>query len=350
MSSDSHLFSTGRQMERRSYTRDGNVYRKPGSEDYLPLYEAKMVHHFDHRWAAYDGSRARDLTPAEKQDPEGVVCGRYWVRCGDVQEALDRIEWHQECLLGVRDIASSMDERTVIGGVLPASAVGNTLPIWMAGKEPREVLPALLSSFACDYAARLKVGGNHLNFFVAKQIPVIPPDVFGEQTPWGCEDESLQDWFIPRILELTYTAWDLQPFARDCRHDGPPFRWDDERRFLLRCELDAACFHLYLPADERGDWIRAQQANGCPHDESEEELADLTAHFPTPRDAVAYILDTFPIIRRRDEKQHGDYRTKRQILKCYNAMQTAIATGEPYSTVIDPPPAHPSRCHPPRPS
>ena len=350
MSSDSHLFRTAEELEAQGYARDGNVYRKPGAEDHLPLYEGKMVHHYDHRWAAYDDGRTRDLTPAEKQDPEGVVCGRYWVRSGDVQEVLESAEWDREWLLGVRDVTNTINERTVVGGVLSASAVGNSLPVWMAGREPRTVLPALLSSLACDYAGRLKVGGNHLNFFIAKQIPVIPPDVFADYAPWGCKDEMLQDWFLPRILELTYTAWDLQPFARDCRHDGPPFRWDDERRFLLRCELDAACFHLYLPADDRGNWIRAQQANGCPHDESKEELAELTAHFPTPRDAVDYIMDTFPIIRRRDEKQHGEYRTKRQILKCYNAMQTAIASGDPYSTILIPPAADPSRCHPPRPA
>ena len=350
MSSDSHKFRTGRQMDRQGYSRDGNAYRKPGAEDYLPLYEGKMVHHYDHRWAAYDDGRTRDLTPDEKQDPEGVVSGRYWVRCSEVQAVLDGPEWERGWLLGIRDVTNSTVERTVVGGVLPVGAVGNNLPLWIAGAEPRAVLPALLSSLACDYVARLKVGGTHLNFFIAKQIPVIPPGVFAEPAPWGCEDESLRAWFLPRILELTYTAWDLQPFARDCGHDGPPFRWDNERRFLLRCELDAACFHLYLPADDRGDWIQAQESNGCPHDESEEELAELTAHFPTPHDAVAYILDTFPIIRRRDEKQHGEYRTKREVLARYDAMQTAGATGEPYRTILDPRPAHPSRCHPPRPA
>ena len=337
MSSDSHMFRTGAALEAQGYARDGNVYRKTDEEDYLPLYEAKMVHHYDHRWATYDRTRTRDLTPAEKQDPEGFVCGRYWVRSGDVQEVLGRTEWRQEWLLGIRGIASSMDERTVLGGVLPISAVGNSLPMWMPGAEPRAVLPTVLSSLACDYAARLKVGGTNLNFFIAKQIPVIPPYVFSKPAPWG-DGVSLRDWFLPRILELTYTAYDLQPFARDCGHDGPPFRWDDERRFLLRCELDAACFHLYLPAHEDGGWIQAKEADGCPHDESEQELAELKAHFPAPRDAVAYVIDTFPIIRRRDEKQHGEYRTKRVILDRYDAMQAAIATGAPYTTVLDPPP------------
>ena len=152
----------------------------------------------------------------------------------------------------------------------------------------------------------------------------------------------LRDWLLPRVLELTYTAWDLEPFAQDCGWSGPPFRWDEERRFLLRCELDAAFFHLYLPAEANGDWRPAEG-------ETAEDLARLKASFPTPRDAVAYIMDTFPIVRRKDEEKFdGDYRTKRVILEIYDAMQESIRTGQPYQTRLDPPPADPRCCHPPR--
>ena len=37
---------------------------------------------------------------------------------------------------------------------------------------------------------------------------------------------------VPRVLELTYTAHDLQGFAQDLGYDGPPFPWDEERRHL----------------------------------------------------------------------------------------------------------------------
>jgi len=55
-------------------------------------------------------------------------------------------------------------------------------------------------------------------------------------------------WILLRVLELTYTAWDLEAFAQDCGWNGPPFRWDEKRRFLIRCELDAGFFHLYGPS------------------------------------------------------------------------------------------------------
>jgi hypothetical protein len=107
--------------------------------------------------------------------------------------------------------------------------------------------------------------------------------------------------------------------------------------------LDAAFFHLYLRGDAAGQWVPARREDGCPHDESPEDLARLKESFPTPRDAVAYILDTFPIVRRKDEeKYNGDYRTKRVILEIYDLMQEAIRTGVPYQTPLDPPPGPPA--------
>jgi hypothetical protein len=60
-------------------------------------------------------------------------------------------------------------------------------------------------------------------------------------------------------------------------------------------------------------------------------------------------MDTFPIVRRRDEEKYGgDYRTKRSILEIYDAMQDAKRKGQPYETRLDPPPADARCCHPPR--
>ena len=131
--------------------------------------------------------------------------------------------------------------------------------------------------------------------------------LYSENIPWVSKT-ILSEWLLPRVLELTYTAWDLSPFAKDCGYDGPPFRWDEARRFLLRCELDAAYFHLYGIA----------------------------------RDDVDYVMETFPIVKRKDEAQHGEYRTKRVILEMYDAMQHAIDTGESYQSRLDPPPGPPA--------
>jgi hypothetical protein len=112
-------------------------------------------------------------------------------------------------------------------------------------------------------------------------------------------------WIRQRVLELTYTSWDLKSFARSCGYEGAPFVWDEKRRFLLRCELDALFLHLY---------------GVCGED-------------------AAYILDTFTTVRGRDEKIHLHYRTKRVILEIYEAMADIAGTGFPYQTRLSPPPA-----------
>ena len=152
----------------------------------------------------------------------------------------------------------------------------------------------------------------------------------------------MRDWLIPHVLELTYTSWDLEPFAKCYGWVGPTFQWCEVRRFLLRCELDAAFFHLYFPATANGAWQTANRSEGAVRNETPEELAQLKHHFPTPRDAVAYVMDTFPIVRRKDEQKYGQYRTKRVILETYDAMGESMKTGKPYQTILDPPPGPPA--------
>ena len=230
-------------------------------------------------------------------------------------------------LMGWRDITRSTDERTAIADIIPFAAVGDKFLLMSPSTTARRAAALLgsLNSFVSDFVARQKIGGVSLKYFTMRQIAVLPPAALSD---------AKLELMVPRVLELLYTGEGLRDFAADCGWDGPPLRWDNGRRFLIRCELDAAFFHLYLPAEEDGDWRPARHSNGCPHDETPEQLADLKRHFPTPRDAVAYILDTFPILRRKDEQRHGNYRTKRSILDIYDAMQTSTATGKPYRTPL----------------
>ena len=63
------------------------------------------------------------------------------------------------------------------------------------------------------------------------------------------------------------------------------------------------------------------------------------------RDDVDYIMETFPIVRKSDEKAFGDYRTKINILRVYDRIAKAQTDGSRYQTVLDPPPAHESLAH-----
>src|SRR5699024_12676701 len=115
-----------------------------GDKRMLPLYEAKMLHHYDHRWATYneDGS-TRDFTLEEKQDPDAVVLPRYWVsegasatgefdKNGDpimepgVQTKLDCVGWDSEWVLGGRDGCRATGERGWVSAAPPKSALGRS--------------------------------------------------------------------------------------------------------------------------------------------------------------------------------------------------------------------------------
>lgn len=69
-----------------------------------------------------------------------------------------------------------------------------------------------------------------------------------------------------------------------------------------------------------------------------DQLAVPKKHFPTSCHALDYIMNTFPIVKRKDESAHGHYRTKNGIFEIYDAMAAATRTGTPYQTSLTPPP------------
>ncbi|MBW2126369.1 MAG: nucleotidyltransferase domain-containing protein [Deltaproteobacteria bacterium] len=339
MSNDSHLFYTLEQLEAEGWQLKDNVFEKHGKRC-VPLYESKLISQFNHRANTFRGIEYRDRFKTHAGtntvlcesliDPEFVILPRYWVEEHIVKKRVKSLKW----LFGYRrSISAVADARSIVATIMPLVGTGDSIFLIVNRQEHKKSLPIMmlvgLNSFALDYVLRQKASGGNLSFYIAKQLPFPPPSVFFGECEWDSA-HNLSNWIIPRALELTYTALDLELFAKDCGYDGPPFRWDKERRFLIRAELDAAFFHLYLGTER--EW----RENGTP---------ELLEHFPTPRDAVDYIMEAFPIVKRRDEEMHSEYKTKRVILECYDAMAEAMRTGRPYQTILDPPPADPRVAH-----
>jgi hypothetical protein len=287
MSNDSESFRTAEDLNAEGYTFEGNIFRK-GKAEYLPLYEAKMLHQFDHRWATYQGTKSREVTLEEKQNPNFVVQPRYWVSAAEVSDRL-KDRWDRPWLLGWRNITNSTNMRTTIVGILPRVGVGHSSPLMMFKNKRSEIVYifASLCSLVFDYVSRNKMGGINLTYGILNQLPVLPPKTYEEPCPWE-KAQTLAEWIRPRVLELTYTAYDLKPFAEDLGYRGEPFIWNEERRMLLRAELDAAFFHLYGVSE-----------------------AD-----------VDYIMETFPIVQQNELERYGSYRTKELILEIYREMAT----------------------------
>lgn len=318
MANDSHLFHTRQMLNSIGASLVGNFFEGK-DQRYLPLLEAKMLHHFHHRFGDYsdkaDGSldtQLPDISLERLNSPIYNTMPQYWVSQQEVDSRLAN-NWTRDWLIGWRRICRNTDYRTMIASLFARSAVGDSEFLFLSPASPAQLacLYANLCSLSLDYAARQKIGGTNASFHIIRQLPVLPPDRYLDKARWDSA-VVVRDWILPRVLELTYTAWDLQAFGRDVGYDGPPFRWDPDRRFLLRCELDAAFFHLY----------------------------------GISRDDADYILETFPIVRKNDEKAHGEYRTKRVILDIYDELALSSRTGRAYVSRLDPPPADPRVAHP----
>ncbi|MCA1393228.1 N-6 DNA methylase [Bradyrhizobium sp. IC3123] len=212
-------------------------------------------------------------------------------------------------LIGWRDITNATNERTVVGGVLPKAGVGNNLPIWYPGGhvdgKQAAAFVGMLSSLTFDFSARHKVGGTHLNFFIAQQLPVLPPSAYSPV------DFS---FITPRVLELTYTSNAMKPWAEDLGYSGPPFAWDDDRRAQLRAELDAFFAKKY----------------GL----TEEELRYVLD--PARVKGSDYPSETFRGLREKETRQFGEYRTERLVLEAWKQVGAQASDMSPVS--IDLPP------------
>lgn len=196
-------------------------------------------------------------------------------------------------LMGWRDICRSTDERTVIASVMPRVGVGNKIPLLLPGSQiSASQSAALLANLSClvlDFVARQKIGGTTLNYFYMKQFPVLTPDRY---------TAADLDYIVPRVLELSYTAHDLAPWAADLGHRGPPFAWHPDRRAHLRAELDAYYARLY----------------GLTRDE--------LRYILDPADVMGpdYPSETFRVLKNNETRQFGEYRTQRLVLAAWDQL------------------------------
>ena len=383
---------------------DSRLFLDAPREDALPLYEAKMVHHFDHRWVTFEegapgggeaegdedeaaesdvGQGRRYPTPAEKADPNWEPRPRYWVRRRDVFARLADVppalfkaakKWDVDAmraalanwallafpdrelrdpedtlrdllgdafvdllpanwkarnfdpatrtpilreqlagaaedgffdrfletrspqwLMGFRDITNAMNARTVIASIVPQAASGNKLPLLLSENNPRLLacLFADICSIPHDWAARQKVGGTTLNFFLFKQLATLSPSVYTQEDI---------DFIVPRVLELTYTTYSLKPWAEALGYSGAPFPWGEDRRALLRAELDARYAKLYgLDRDELRYILDPKEATGDPD-------------FPS---------ESFRVLRDDELSRFGEYRTRRLVLEAWREQELA---------------------------
>ena len=140
---------------------------------------------------------------------------------------------------------------------------------------------------------------------------------------------------------MVYTSWDIKPFADDVWRDAdedlramirkqweenrvatgghkwnppewaeiaedgiplPPFKWDENRRAILRAELDAYYAKLY----------------GLTRDELRYILDPKDVYGPD------FPGETFRVLKEKEEKQYGEYRTRRLVLEAWDSMENPV--------------------------
>ncbi|WP_292469018.1 hypothetical protein [Mesorhizobium sp.] len=296
MANDSGLFRTRSELEGKegAYPIGYNRFRS-SSGDWVPLYEGKMVQAYDHRASSvvtvaknvHRSGQGLEATLEDHQDAHFQPEPRYYVR----ETAPLSVE------LAIKDVTSTTNARSILTCMIPPYGAGHTLPLLQVPiVDPNErakiqsLLCANLNSIPLDFIARTKILSNHASWYIVEQLPVIPSETY-DRTRFG--PKSAREIVTDAVLELTYTAHDMAPFATAIGHvnaDGSvtqPFLWDDNRRMHLKAKLDAVYFHLYGITD---------------------------------RDDVRYIYSTFPIVEKEDIDAWNQYRSRELCLHYMNAL------------------------------
>lgn len=318
MANDSGSFVSAEDLRERGASFDGWAWHD-GDDRWLPLYEAKMLSHWNQRFSTYAGATQAQLNKGtlprlddqQLDHPDLEPRARYWVAEKTVDEAVPA-EWDRQWFLGWRDITNASNERTLVPSVLPRTAVGHVFPVAFVSTFQRApLLQCVWSSVVFDYIARQKLSGTHMTYGVINQLACPTPAAFANRPPWG--EVTLDAFVRARVLELTYTSERIQAYAEDVLGGDPGavFRWIPERRGQIRAELDAAMLHLY----------------GLDRDDAE------------------HVLDSFFVVRKYEERDLDEFRTRRLVLAAYDAMASAAATGVPFHSPLDPPPGEGPR-HP----
>jgi len=318
---------------------DSNLFSLKQKDGYLPLYEGKLIWHYDHRYASYDlkgivkgkGGRGLPDTPLSRyQDLNYVIEPQYWVPESEVLRRVPQF-WKWNWLMAFRKVASAKVERTSIFAIIPKVGVGHNAPLLFLSKiAPPQLASCFIAnanSLVFDYVARQKVGGTDINFYILNQLPFLPPSTY------STDDIN---YISKRVVELVYTAFDIKPFAEDMGYQGEPFRWDEERRALLRAELDAYFARLYGLNHKQLRYI-LDPADLTPREL--ENILDSWEEVTDPLDPVGYAQrvaasdfpgETFRVLKEKEIKQYSEYRTRRLVLEAWDRLE-GVDVGNPDS-------------------
>jgi len=292
----------------------------------FPLWEGKMINIFD--------------TFYEKpQMWINETTGKLFLSCRNDNEGLF---WFENYRLSYRRVAASTNERTIISTIIPAGVFSsyslyNILCVTNKSRA-KSIVPdpatqllllCLLSSFIFDYIARLKFSINLVPSEVC-EIPV-PEVVRMESMPLALIARAARSICVidnfNRLWKNVFTyVWNDSFFwypqggisidSYGPAHEQEIRRSIAEQASSLTKEWTPACGVYDRTPDRRDTGDRAQ---------FRAEIDAYVAHlYGLSRDDFSYILDTFPVLKRKEEKAFGEYMSKRKCLEEYDRIATIL--------------------------
>ena len=315
MSGDSALFNTYTQLIDKGAQLERNGTFVLGKDEYLPMYEGKMIWIYNHHFGTWptEGNRPNitdSPSDAELSSPDSVIMPWYWVSRKELDAKLIKKDkqnqilwkWNHSWFLAFRDITNSTNERTFVSTIIPRVAVGARAPLIYIDKAIDSALfLSMVNSLVFDYITRQKVGGSNMGLFFVKQFPSILPSVL--------HSSNICNAILERVAKLTYFNHDLDGWAEELYNElspeqkpqlsqlksKEPWIFNPERRAVLQAELDAIIGHLYGLNTEDMRYILDPEdvcGPGC-------------------------INETFRVLKDSEIRQYGEYRTKRLVMDAW---------------------------------
>jgi len=258
----------------------------------LPVYEGRMIDHFDHRAKSYvsgHGNSSR-WEAHDFGDPAKAIVPQWRIARRDVPAKLgDRCDLYR---IGFGDVANPRNERSFTAALIPPGVIcGHKVPTFRFGDDDEwAFLPwlAVANSFSMDWLTRSRLSSPSLTFTVMDNLPF----------PRYERDDTLVARLAPLVLGLTCTSVEMAGYWNAMSGYG----W---------CE---AVPDGTVPGDALLDPKERADARA-------EIDAIVAKHvYGLTRDELSYVLDQFPVLEKRDRKAHGSYVTKDRILDWYDRV------------------------------
>lgn len=313
MSNDSHLFKTYRELLNIGGKFNGTTFITTDGIKYVPLYEGKMIWFYNHHFATWPINvvdRPNTIPALNKNDlmnPNHLIYPWYWIPALDVEasyikrDSNNKIlwEWKHSWTLGIRKVSNSTNERTCVVCFIPRFVgIGESIHFVNPSRSTMQgcIFMSMLNSLSFDYIVRQKMGGSNMSNYIIAQLPIL--------TPKQIEDSGFQQEIIERVGKLVWFNHDMDCWMEELREECPaeydlpeePVIWDEGQRAVWQAELDAIFAHLYGFTTEDLRYILDPEdvcGKGC-------------------------INETFRVLKERELRELGEYRTKRLVMEAWN--------------------------------